>query len=188
VPVVVQPHAAHGLEAHQGAQKCAHERDETTEDRDCGRNNVGGQGDSGGEAKPGDPVLSCGVVEVLCSAQGADKEVLGDELYEVSTLSLKSKKERVDGTYMSDQDDGGKQTRKCEPVAHLLHHDTGGSQRRRRDVRSAVVVHDDTDGDVDRCHDKLAQRQGLEVVFLVLHLGHNVEVCRNTAECEDDAG
>jgi hypothetical protein len=188
VPVVVQPHAAHGLEAHQGAQKCAHERDEATEDRDGRGNNVGGQGNSGSEAEPGDPVLSCGVVQVLCSAESADKEVLGDELYEVSQLSLKSKKGRFDGTYMSDQNNGGKQTRKCEPVAHLLHQDTCGSQRRRRDVRSAVVVHDDTDGDVDRGHDKLAQRQGLEVVLLVLHLGHNVEVRRNTAECEDDAG
>ncbi len=188
VPVVVQPHAAHGLEAHEGAQKCAHERDETTEDRNCGRNDVGGQGDGGGEAEPGDPVLSGGVAKVLCSAQGADEEVLGDELCEVSTLSAKSKEKRDDRTYMSDQDDGGKQTRKREPVAHFLHQDTCGSQRRRRDVRSAVVIHDDADGDVDRGHDELAQRQGLEVVLVVLHLGHDVEVRRDTAEREDDAG
>jgi hypothetical protein len=94
-------------------------------------------------------VLSCGVAEMFCSAQGADEEVLSDELYEVSKLSAKSKEERDDGTYMSDQDDGGKQTWKCEPVAHLLHQDTCGSQGRRRDVRSAVVVHDDTNSDVD---------------------------------------
>lgn len=52
-------------------------------------------------------------------------------------------------TYMSDQDDGGKQTRKRKPVTHLLHQNTCGSQCRRRNVRTAVVVHDDTDGDVD---------------------------------------
>jgi hypothetical protein len=80
VPVVVQPHAAHGLEAHEGAQKCAHERDEATEDGDRRRNDVGSQGDSAGEAEPGDPVLSGGVVEMLCSTQSTDEEVLGDEL------------------------------------------------------------------------------------------------------------
>lgn len=187
MPVVVQPHAAHGLEAHQGAQECAHERDEATEDRNCRRNEVGSQRNSGSEAEPGDPVLSCRVVEVCCSAQGADEEVFGDELYEVSTLSAKSKEERYDGTYMSDQDDRGQQPRKCEPVAYLLHQDTRGSQRRRCDVRSTVVVHDDTDSNVDRGHDCLAQRQGLEVILRVLHLRHNVEVRRNTAERKDDA-
>jgi hypothetical protein len=34
----------------------------------------------------------------------------------------------------------------------------------------------------------LAQRQGLEVVLVVLHLGHDVEVSRNTAERKDDTG
>jgi hypothetical protein len=188
VPVVVQPHATHGLEAHEGAQKCAHKRDETTEDGNGRRDDVSSQGDSGGEAKPGDPVPSSGVVEVLCSTQSTDEEVLGDELYEMSTLSVKSKGRRNDGTHMSDQDDGRKKTRKRESVANLLHQDTGRSQRRRRDVRSAVVVHDDADGDVDGGHDELAQRQGLEVVFVVLHLGHDVEVSRNTAEREDDTG
>ena len=89
---------------------------------------------------------------------------------------------------MSDQDDGRKKTGKRESVANLLHQDTGGSQRRRCDVRSAVVVHNDADGDVDGGHDELAQRQGLEVVLVVLHLGHDVEVSRNTAEREDDTG
>jgi hypothetical protein len=34
VPVVVQPHAAHGLEAHEGAEEGADERDEAAEDGD----------------------------------------------------------------------------------------------------------------------------------------------------------
>jgi hypothetical protein len=80
VPVVVQPHAAHGLEAHEGAQKCAHERDEATEDGNRRRNDVSSQGDGAGEAEPGNPVLSSGVVEMLCSTQSTDEEVLGDEL------------------------------------------------------------------------------------------------------------
>ena len=53
-------------------------------------------------------MLSCWVVEVFCSAQRADEEVLSDELYEVSILSARSQENRDDGTYMSDQDDGGK--------------------------------------------------------------------------------
>ena len=36
--------------------------------------------DGAGEAEPGDPVLSGGVVEMLCSTQSTDEEVLGDEL------------------------------------------------------------------------------------------------------------
>ena len=79
-PFVVQPHAAHGLEAHEGAQKCAHERDEATEDGNRRRNDISSQGDGAGEAEPGDPVLSGGVVEMLCSTQSTDEEVLGDEL------------------------------------------------------------------------------------------------------------
>lgn len=86
VPVVVQPHAAHRLEAHEGAQKCADERNETAEDGDRGRDDIRSQRYTGSEAEPGDPVLGSGVSEVLCSAQSADEEVLGDELYEVSML------------------------------------------------------------------------------------------------------
>jgi hypothetical protein len=71
---------AHGLEAHEGAQKCAHERDEATEDGNRRRNDVSSQGNGAGEAEPGDPVLSGGVVEMLCSTQSTDEEVLGDEL------------------------------------------------------------------------------------------------------------
>lgn len=133
-------------------------------------------------------MLSGGAAEVLCSTQGADEEVLGDELCRVSTWSANSKEKQDDGTYVSNKDDGGKQTRKREPVADLLHQDTSGSQRRRRDVRSAVVVHNNTDGDVDGGHDELTKRQGLEVVLVVLHLGHDVEVGGNATEGEDDAG
>ena len=103
-------------------------------------------------------MLSGGAAEVLCSTQGADEEVLGDELCEVSTWSANSKEKKDDGTYVSDEDDGGKQTRKREPVTHLLHQDTCGSQRRRRDVRSAVVIYNNADGDVNGGHDELTQR------------------------------
>ena len=80
VPVVVQPHATHGLEAHEGAQKRTDERNEAAEDGDRGGDDVREQGDAGGVAEPGDPVLGGGGAEVLCAAQSADEEVLGDEL------------------------------------------------------------------------------------------------------------
>jgi hypothetical protein len=184
VPVIVQPHAAHGLEAHEGAQKRTDERDEAAEDGDGGGDDVREQRDTSGVAEPGNPVLGGGGAKVLCAAQSADEEVLGDEL----CWSVHCPQEQGRGTYMGDQDDRGEQTWKREAVAHLLHQDTCGTQRGRRDVRSAVVVHDNADGDVDRGHDELAERQGLEVVLVVLHLGHDVEVGGNTAESEDDAG
>lgn len=40
-PVVVQPHAAHGLEAHEGAEEGADERDEAAEDGDRRGDDVG---------------------------------------------------------------------------------------------------------------------------------------------------
>ena len=85
VPVVVQPHAAHGLEAHEGAQKCAHERDEATEDGNRRRNDVSSQGDGAGETEPHNPVLGGVVVQVVGAAEGADEEVLGGDLRFVST-------------------------------------------------------------------------------------------------------
>lgn len=133
-------------------------------------------------------MLRGGVAEMLCSTQGADEEILGDELFEVSTVCAKSKEKREVMSYMSNQDDGGKQTRKRKPIAHLLHQDTRRAKRRRRDVRSTIVVHNNANGDIDRSHDGLAQRQGLEVVLVVLHLRYDVEVRRNTAEREDDTG
>lgn len=89
---------------------------------------------------------------------------------------------------MGDEDDRGKQTRQREAVADLLHQGAGRAQRGRGNVRAAVVVHDDTDGDVQRGHDELAQRQGLEVLLVVLHLGHNVEVGGGTGIRKDQAG
>ena len=88
VPVVVQPHAAHGLEAHEGAQKCAHERDEATEDGNRRRNDISSQGDGAGEAEPGDPMLGGVVVEVVGAAEGTDEEVLCSDLASVSILLL----------------------------------------------------------------------------------------------------
>src|SRR5690242_13262161 len=91
-------------------------------------------------------------------------------------------------TYVGDQHNRGEQARQREAVANLLHQDTGGAQRGRRNERAAVVVHDDADGDVQRSHDELAKREGLEVLLVVLHLGDNVEVRGGTSIGKDDTG
>jgi hypothetical protein len=84
-PVVVQPHAAHGLEAHERAQQGADQTDEATEDGDRGGDDVGGQRDGAGETEPHNPVLGGVVVQVVGAAKGADEEVLGGDLQFVST-------------------------------------------------------------------------------------------------------
>lgn len=84
-PVVVQPHAAHGLEAHERTQQGTDQTDEATEDGDRRGDDVGGQGDGAGETEPDDPVLGRVVVQVVGTAKGADEEVLGGDLRFVST-------------------------------------------------------------------------------------------------------
>lgn len=84
-PVVVQPHAAHGLEAHERAQQGADQADEAAKDGDSRGDDVGGQGDGAGETEPHNPVLGGVVVQVVGAAEGADEEVLGGDLRSVST-------------------------------------------------------------------------------------------------------
>lgn len=48
VPVVVQPHACHGVEAHQSSEKGANKGHELAEDRDAAGDAVGDNGDAKG--------------------------------------------------------------------------------------------------------------------------------------------
>lgn len=84
-PVVVQPHATHGLEAHERTQQGTDQTDEATEDGNRRGDDVGGQGDGAGETEPDDPVLGRVVVQVVGTTKGADEEVLGSDLRFVST-------------------------------------------------------------------------------------------------------
>ena len=77
------------LDATRSTEQGADEGDETTEDGDRGRDDVGGEGDSAGEAEPGDPVLGGVVVQVVGAAKGADEEVLGGDLGFVSADSIR---------------------------------------------------------------------------------------------------
>lgn len=55
-PVVVQPHAAHGLDAHDGAEKGADERDERVKDGNRAGNDVRNERYPEGAAEPDRPV------------------------------------------------------------------------------------------------------------------------------------
>lgn len=54
--MIVQPHAAHGLESHESTEECADQRYKPAENWDGTGNDVGDQGDAGRAAEPGNPV------------------------------------------------------------------------------------------------------------------------------------
>lgn len=76
-PVVVQPHAGHGLEAHGGAEEGADERDEVAEDGDGAGDDVGDEGDAEGAADPDGPVREGVGGEVPGALEDADEDVFG---------------------------------------------------------------------------------------------------------------
>lgn len=79
-PVVIEPHATHGLEGHQGSEKSADERHETSEDGNATGDEVGDDSGSGGAADPGDPVGERVGSEMLRAAEHANESVLGGVL------------------------------------------------------------------------------------------------------------
>lgn len=89
---------------------------------------------------------------------------------------------------MGDQNDGCEEARQREAVAHFLHEHARGAQRGRGHVRTAVVVDDDADGDVQGCHDELAEGQGFEVLLVVFHLRDDVEVRGCAGVSKDQRG
>jgi hypothetical protein len=90
------------------------------------------------------------------------------------------------GTYVRDEHHRGQQAREREAVADLLHEGAGGAERRRRDERPAVDVHDDANGDVQRRHDRLAHDERLGVVVRVAHLRDDVEEGGGTGVGENE--
>ena len=81
-PVVIQPHAAHGLEADQGTEKGTDERNETAENGDGASDDVGDTCTAASASNPGHPVNLCVARKVSCSSEESDEEVLGGELME----------------------------------------------------------------------------------------------------------
>lgn len=87
---------------------------------------------------------------------------------------------------VSEKSSGCDETRKCESIGNLLYGGTSGTQSGRGDVRAAVVVHDDSDDEVDCGHTDLRDDQGASVVTGITHLGYNRKESRGGAVGEDE--
>lgn len=86
---------------------------------------------------------------------------------------------------MSDKTRGDDQGGQGKPVRDLLHQGARGPKSRRGDIGTTVVVDDDSDGDVDDGHQRLADDEGSCVVARLAHLGHDGEEGRCAGVSED---
>lgn len=86
-PVVVQPHATHGLEAHRGAEQGTDQRDEIAKDGDGAGDDVGDDGDAEGASEPDDPVLDGVGSQMAGAVEYANEDVLASDLARVFVIS-----------------------------------------------------------------------------------------------------
>jgi hypothetical protein len=106
---------------------------------------------------------------VLTVSQHPDKYVLGGQLVCVSRVQF-NKPNSSSPTYVNVQDLGDKKTRKNQAVADFLHENTSRSESRRSHIRTAEVVDNDSDDDVNHGGGSLADQNGAGVKPGVLHL------------------
>lgn len=105
---------------------------------------------------------------MLGISQKSDEDVLGGQLIIVSQVRFR--KPSVALTYVDVQDLGHKKTRKNQSIANFLHENTSRSKSRRSHIRTAIVVDDDTDDDVNDGSGSLADQNRAGVKARVLHL------------------
>lgn len=89
-------------------------------------------------------------------------------------------------TYVDEEQCAHNQTRQRKAVADLLHDRTSRAESRRGDVRTAVVVDDNADGEIEASHDRLAEHQGAVIVAWVAHLRGDREERRGAGIGEDN--
>ena len=166
VPVVVEPHGAHGLETHESTEDGTHERDETAESGNARGDAVGDESGGGDAGDPSAPVNNGVGGQVLGVAHDADEDVFGGQV--------------------GVKDHGDHQTRQGEAVGDFLHQSTGATESRAGNVASAVVVDDDADDEVSADGDTAAKVEGADVVSGVPHLRGDGEVGGHTGEGEDE--
>lgn len=77
----------------------------------------------------------------------------------------------VGSSYMSQENGSDQQAGKRNSIGHLLHNRTGRAKRRRRDIRSTIVVDDDSDNNISATDDWLTDDQGFRIVSRITHLG-----------------
>ena len=85
---------------------------------------------------------------------------------------------------MNVQDLGDKKTRKNQAVADFLHENTSRSKSRRSHIRTAIVVDNDSDDDVDNGGSSLADQNRAGVESWVLHLGCDGKVGWNSCRAK----
>lgn len=167
-PVVIQPHATHGLHGHEGTEQRTNEGHETAENGNGAGNHVRNDGVSGRAADPGHPVRGRVSCKMLGSAKEAHEQVLGCEMHEQSR---------------ADQQSG-----EGDAVADLLHDVSGGTESGRGNVGAAEVVDDASNGDVDCSHGSLAHDESAGVVPGLAHFRNDVEESWGSGVREDDGG
>lgn len=80
---------------------------------------------------------------------------------------------------------GHNQPRQSKSIRNLLHVAACRAERRRRDIRAAVVVHHAADYGVDGRHAGLAHEQGWSVLGWIAHFRHNREESRRSCKGKD---
>lgn len=88
MPVVKQPHTAHGLEALKGSEERTDKGYKAAKDGDTARDDVGDDGHAKGTAKPGGPVGQGVGGEMLGASEEADEGILGWDLFPLVSLCL----------------------------------------------------------------------------------------------------
>lgn len=90
-------------------------------------------------------------------------------------------------TYVNIQDLGHKKTWKHQAVADLLHENASRSKSRRSHIRTAVVVDNDSDDDINDGGGSLADQNGSGVESGVLHLRCDGKVGWNTCKAKNSS-
>ena len=74
-PVIIQPHAPHGLEAHERAEQGTDQRDQRVENGDGAGDDVCDYRDAEGAAEPGAPVYRRVAGQVSGALEDVDEDV-----------------------------------------------------------------------------------------------------------------
>lgn len=82
-PVIVQPHATHGLEAHWGAEQGTNQRNEIAKDGNGASDDVGDHCDAESASEPDDPVLDGVGGQMAGAVEDADEDVFASDLENV---------------------------------------------------------------------------------------------------------
>lgn len=85
-PVVVEPHSAHWLDAHDGAQQGADKRDQGVEDGDCAGDDPGDYCYAEGAGEPGYPVRGGVAAEMARVAEGVDEDEFCRDLVQQASV------------------------------------------------------------------------------------------------------